>query len=134
MNEKKIKHLEMIQLVITRMASNSFLIKGWAVTLVSALFALAAAGSKFEFILICYFALPVFWLLDGYYLFQERLYRGLFDAVRGKKEDDIDFSMNAITYASDKNSWVGSIISATLLIFYGGTLAIVSFVMLRMKS
>ena len=40
--DKKIKHLEMIQGVINRMASNSFLLKGWTVVLVSALFALAA--------------------------------------------------------------------------------------------
>jgi len=32
----------MIQAVINRMASNSFLLKGWTVMLVSALFALAA--------------------------------------------------------------------------------------------
>ena len=41
--ENKVAHLEMIQRVIARMASNSFLIKRWSVTLVVALFALAAA-------------------------------------------------------------------------------------------
>ena len=34
--EKKIKHLEMIQAVIVRMGNNSFLLKGWSVTLISA--------------------------------------------------------------------------------------------------
>ena len=34
--ESKIAHLEMVQAVITRMAGNSFLIKGWSVTLVAA--------------------------------------------------------------------------------------------------
>ena len=33
--EIKIRHLEMIQAVITRMASNSFMLKGWAVTLIA---------------------------------------------------------------------------------------------------
>ena len=42
--ESKIAHLKMVQAVITRMAGNSFLIKGWSVTLVAALFALAAAA------------------------------------------------------------------------------------------
>jgi len=32
MMENKIKHLEMLQNVIARMASNSFIIKGWSVT------------------------------------------------------------------------------------------------------
>ena len=44
--ENKRKHLEFIQSVIARMNSNSFLIKGWSITLVSALFALAAKDSN----------------------------------------------------------------------------------------
>ena len=37
--DKKLKHLEMVQGVINRMASNSFMLKGWAVTLVAGIFA-----------------------------------------------------------------------------------------------
>ena len=33
--DKKLKHLELVQSVINRMASNSFMLKGWAVTLVA---------------------------------------------------------------------------------------------------
>lgn len=130
--DNKIKHLEMIQAVVNRMAGNSFLIKGWAVTLVSAIFALAASGSKFEFILICYFALPVFWMLDSYYLHQERSYRGLFESVR-TKDTDTDFSMDASIFDSQNNSWVSSAFSKTMLTFYGGTIAIVIFVMFWMR-
>lgn len=130
--ETKIKHLEMIQAVVNRMAGNSFLIKGWAVTLVSAIFALAASGSKFEFILICYFALPVFWMLDSYYLHQERSYRSLFESVR-TKTTDTDFSMDASVFDSQNNSWVSSAFSKTMLTFYGGTIAIVIFVMFWMR-
>ena len=39
MNNKH-KHLELIQGVINRLSTNSFLLKGWSVVLVSALFAL----------------------------------------------------------------------------------------------
>jgi hypothetical protein len=46
MEEKKLKHLEFIQGVISRMASNLFLLKGWTITLIAALFALAAKDSK----------------------------------------------------------------------------------------
>ena len=35
--ESKIEHLKMIQGIITRMNTNSFQIKGWTITLVSAL-------------------------------------------------------------------------------------------------
>ena len=50
MEAAEIAHLQMIQAVITRMASNSFLIKGWSVTLVAALFALAAANTNGVFV------------------------------------------------------------------------------------
>ena len=38
----KLKHLEFIQGIITRMANNSFMLKGWAVTLVAGIFALSS--------------------------------------------------------------------------------------------
>ena len=79
MNENKNKHLEFIQLVITRMNVNSFLLKGWSVTLVAALFAFAAKDTNIQYVLITYVSTPIFWFLDGYYLSQERQYRGLFN-------------------------------------------------------
>ena len=42
MMDNKVNHLEMIQGVISRMASNSFALKGWAVTLVAGIFALSS--------------------------------------------------------------------------------------------
>ena len=95
MNENKNKHLEFIQLVITRMNVNSFLLKGWSVTLVAALFAFAAKDTNIQYVLITYVSTPIFWFLDGYYLSQERQYRGLFNEIRLKKEMQIDFDMNA---------------------------------------
>ena len=35
--EAKLKHLEFIQTVITRMATNSFLFEGWAITIAAGL-------------------------------------------------------------------------------------------------
>ena len=40
--EQEIKHLEFIQGVITRMASNSFAMKGWMIAIISALLAIYA--------------------------------------------------------------------------------------------
>ncbi len=93
--EAKLKHLEMIQVVINRMANNSFLLKGWSVTLTAALFALAAKGSNPVFILLAWVPALMFWGLDGYYLRQERLFRKIYDKVRKIKDDSgIDFSMD----------------------------------------
>ena len=37
--------------------------------------------------------LLVFWILDAYYLWQERLFRAVYDSIRQKSEDEIDFEM-----------------------------------------
>ena len=85
----------MIQGVINRMASNSFMLKGWAVTLIAGIFALAAKDANKLYFIIAYVPILVFWGLDAYYLRQERLYRKLYEKVRKQKETEIDFSMNA---------------------------------------
>jgi hypothetical protein len=129
MNENKNKHLEFIQLVITRMNVNSFFLKGWSVTLVAALFAFAAKDTNIQYVLITYVSTPIFWFLDGYYLSQERQYRGLFNEIRIKKEDQIDFDMNAKKYDKNKNRWIPSVFSLTLLLFYGALMGITLIVM-----
>jgi len=47
------------------MASNLFLLKGWMVTLIAALFALAAKGSKDFYFLLAYFPTFMFWIIDS---------------------------------------------------------------------
>ncbi|MBW8038935.1 MAG: hypothetical protein FVQ85_02930 [Planctomycetes bacterium] len=126
--ESKIKHLEMIQGVINRMAHDSFLLKEWSVILVSALFVLAAKDSNIYFILLAYFPALAFWILDGYFLWQERLFRKLYDKVRKMNEADIDFSMDTSDFVGDVESWCKVTFSKTLRLFYGvivGTILIV---------
>lgn len=91
--EKKIAHLNMIQGVITRMANNSFALKGWSVTLVAALFALSGKDANQFYYLVTYIPIVVFWFLDAYYLYQERRYRDLYALVIAREENEIDFSM-----------------------------------------
>ena len=52
MSEDKLKHLEFIQNVITRMNTNSFQIKGWTVTIVSAVLAIYASTKNYYYWLI----------------------------------------------------------------------------------
>ena len=87
----KMKHLEMIQDVIKRMASNSFMLKGWAVTLVAGIFALSSKDSNLLFSLISYIPIIIFWGLDSYYLMQERRFRALYDFIR--KQENTNFNM-----------------------------------------
>ena len=119
-SEKKIRHLEMIQGVINRMASNSFMLKGWAVTLVAGIFALAGKDTDKMYFLVAYIPIIIFWGLDSYYLLQERLYRALYKKVCLMDEKDIDFSMAASIeeFGCDKNSLGNCIFSPTELGFY----------------
>jgi len=116
--ENKLKHLEFIQTVINRMAGNCFMLKGWAITLVAALFALSAKDANHSYIFIAYFPVVIFWILNGYFLSQERLFRDLYDHVRKLEESKIDFSMDTDPFKNIKNRWARSIFSKTLLIFY----------------
>lgn len=117
--EAKTKHLEFIQSVINRMSSNSFLLKGWAVTLVSALMVLSAKDSNRRFVLLSLVPVIMFWVLDGYFLRQERLFRALYDVVRTKSDKEIDYSMNTNPYSHVVDNWLKVIWSNTLWIFYG---------------
>ncbi len=81
MNQDTIKHLELIQNIITRMNTNSFQIKGWSITITSALLALYASNNTATFILIAIAPTLLFWLLDTYYLWQERKFRGVYNDV-----------------------------------------------------
>lgn len=117
----KLKHLEFIQDVITRMGRNSFALKGWAVTIIAALFALSFKDPNSLIIWIGIIPIVSFWYLDAFYLQQERLYRSLYDKVRQLKEDEIDFSMKASFEEFDRkeNSFFSCVRSKTELSFYG---------------
>lgn len=115
----KHKHLEFIQASISRMSGNLFLLKGWSITLIAALFALAAKDTNRAFIVVAYFPLFIFWFLDGYFLSMERRFRSLYEQVRQLKEEEIDFSMNTEPYKSDpRNQWISVLFSRTLFPYY----------------
>ena len=132
--EKKSKHLEFIQNIISRMAGNSFLIRGWTVTLVSALFALSAKDTNNKYSIIAYVPVFFFWSLDGYYLWKERIYRALYDEVAEKKDEDINFSLNATTFSKDKNTWARSIFSLTNCILYIPLIILMIIVMFLIET
>lgn len=128
--EDKRAHLQMLQAVITRMSTNSFFLKGWSVLLVSALFALAASDSQKLFVYLAYFPAIAFWLLDAYYLRQERLFRKLYDRVRNQDETDVDFSMNTTVVEKDVASWLDVASSVTIATFHGAVISSILVVML----
>lgn len=101
------------------MAGNLFFLRGWTITLITALLTLFVKGAGPNYLFIIYFLVIIFWILDGYFLSQERLFRALYNHVRTLDEKDIDFSMETNEYKKDaKNSWLCAMFSPTLLVFY----------------
>ncbi|MFA6017538.1 MAG: hypothetical protein WC744_05645 [Patescibacteria group bacterium] len=128
--ENKRKHLEFIQGVASRMAGNLFFLRGWTITLIATLLALFIKGNDSNYII--YFLITfifVFWILDGYFLSQERLFRDLYDHVRKLDEKRIDFSMDTNDYKKyKKNTLIFTMFSSSLLIFYLPLIGIALFI------
>ena len=120
--DTKLKHLEFIQGVINRLATNSFRLKGWTVVLVAGLLAFLAQAKCIEYAPVALVPIIFFWGLDAYFLWQERLFRALYDHVRVLKVDDIDFSMDVSGFRSQQEGdirWRQAVGSRTLFFFYG---------------
>lgn len=92
-NASYLRYLTFIQDVITRMNRNAFQLKGWSITIVAALAALAVdKGSLLLFIVAAAATMP-FCFLDAYYLLMERQFRGLYNDVINGCSDIKLFSM-----------------------------------------
>ena len=122
------KHLEFIQAAIARLGSNSFLIKGWAITVAAAFYGFSAQRYSWRVALVSLLPTAAFWFLDGYFLRQERLYRQLYDRVRRGDEEVEHFSMDASRYRTAVPWWRTSR-SITLSGFYG-TIAVIGAILL----
>lgn len=120
--DKRIKHLEFIQANIARMNQCSFQMKGWMITVVSALLALFAASMNAEtgagnsmFIYVAIAPTLLFWILDSYYLQQERKFRGIYnDIIRDLGENRVkEFAMPLENYNRQKYCFFRVLFSKT---------------------
>ena len=118
LKEYMLKEVDIIQEIIRRMAFNSFMIKGWAITLV--VVALLLKGTEYQ-VWIAFIPLLVFWFLDAYFLWQERMYRKLYEWVikNRLKTDEYLFDMNAYRFKDEVQSRFRIMFSITLGWFYG---------------
>jgi len=118
LKEFMLKEIEIIQDIIKRMAFNSFMIKGWTITLVAV--TLLLRGSTYQ-VLVAFIPILVFWFLDAYFLWQERLYRRLYNWVIKNRmnTDEHLFDMNAYRFKDEEQSKLRIMFSITLGWFYG---------------
>ena len=97
--EKRIKHLEFIEGVINRMASNSFQMKNWMVVCVAALITANSAQPSIP-ILLALLPVIVFCYYDVRYLQEEKMYRDLYEEV-SKENNEVElFNMDASKFKS----------------------------------
>ncbi len=114
--EKVVEHLKMTQAVINRLANNCVLVKGWSMTIIIAAMVFIA---KHDIQSPYFIPVPILlvWVLDGYFLWQERLFRQVYGEIR--VQSDTDFEMNPMKHRNKPEcSWLSAIFSVTLVIFY----------------
>ena len=117
------KEIDLVQNCISRMANNSFLLKGWSISLISVI--LAIIYEKINLIqisLILAIIILYCWYLDAYFLREERKYRKLYEWIikqRPKKNNKRLYSLNAHRFDKDVDSIIDIMKSKTLKWFYG---------------
>jgi len=141
MEEEKRQHLEFIQGVITRMNTNSFHLKGWAITIVSALLALYANSSNTIYIFVAIVPAILFWFLDAYYLQQERKFRGIYNDTAELTDEKERIKVRAYEmpiqkYCEGKYRYTNVFWSKTIAWLYGTIvlLLIIGGVLLEFKN
>ena len=119
--ELRTKHIDITQDVINRLAQNSFVIKGWSVTVVTAIVALVAIQDANRFVLlIAIIPAIMFWGLDAYYLRQERLFRELYKAIchdlnsPDEEKDLTPLDMDITKYKNKVHTWKRILFSKTV--------------------
>jgi len=127
MTEKETLHkeIDLIQNCINRMANNSFLIKGWLLSLIAVVIALLAKDFKLDVITFS-LLLPTicFWYLDAFFLQTEKKYRLLYQWVienrlNDKGSNEHLYDLNPSRFDQKVDSILKVMFSITLRVFYG---------------
>lgn len=128
------KEIDLIQNCISRMARNSFMLKGWAISLLAVVLALTADRLNPLF-LFCSIFIPLlcFWYLDGFFLRTEKMYRKMYEWVlKERKEGRMDFQydLEPGRFKSQVETHCRVMFSKTLRVFYGIPLFVVLLVII----
>lgn len=106
------KEIDLIQNCITRMATNSFYIKGWHIGLLTALVAFFVSREEVDYTVLFSLTLIItiiFWFLDSYYLLLERKYRWKYQWVIANRISSngvsIDFSNYLNLNPNEESMW-----------------------------
>ena len=116
------KEIDLVQNCISRMANNSFLLKGWSISLISVILAIIYEKiNPIQISLILDIIILYFWYLDAYFLREERKYRKLYEWIikERPKNNKRLYSLNAHRFDNKVDNIIDTMKSKTLKWFYG---------------
>jgi hypothetical protein len=119
--QPNVDRLQMIQGVITRLATNSGTFKGFAVPVVTALLGVGIDKNNDGFVWLGIYPIAVFGFLDAYYLALEKRYRALYKKATTDPDTEWSLSAGQATFTEILDSWK----SPSVWAFYGAALAVV---------
>ncbi|MBQ6962725.1 MAG: hypothetical protein IJP79_03310 [Paludibacteraceae bacterium] len=128
------KEIDLIQNCIDRMDKNSFMLKGWTISLIAVVLALTADRLNPLF-LFCSIFVPVlcFWYLDAFFLRTEKMYRKMYEWVLKERKEgrtDFQYDLEPSRFKNQVDTHCRVMFSKTLRVFYGIPLLVVLFVIL----
>lgn len=123
------KEIDLIQSCISRMANNSFLVKGWLISLLAIIFTIKGNDMNNYLIFPLLSLILAFWFLDAFFLRAERLYRKLYKWVIEHRKNNIlyfqyDLDLYRLSEINKDHSIIKVMFSNTILIFYGSVFVV----------
>lgn len=138
-NENLHKEIDLIQSCINRMANNSFLLKGWMISIYAVVLTLAV-NKLTPILLLATVLVPTlcFWYLDAFFLRTEKMYRKMYEWVLvERKKDNIEYQydLNPRRFQNEVDSLFSVMKSNTLRVFYGiPCLAVICVILYQLKE
>jgi hypothetical protein len=123
----RLEYVKMIQTAIGRMAQNSFVLKGWSVTLATGILAVALGERQQAFAWLGLLPALAFWGLDAFYLRQEQLFRALHDNVCAAfgSASPVTFNMNTSKVTNPPMPWRCLLFSKTIFGLHAPLVAVI---------
>ncbi|MBS5038480.1 MAG: hypothetical protein KHZ27_08740 [Fusobacterium sp.] len=134
-NEEKLhKEIDLVQGCINRISNNSFLLKGWTISINGVILALFSENiNKFFIGSIIMMITFIFWCLDTYYLRLERMFRRLYDwklEARKKGNEEKFYSLDIEDFKNEVDGVIKTMFSKTLFLFYGFIIILVFVILI----
>lgn len=111
-------HLQMIQAVVSRLATQSTTVKGWCVTVTAAVLGFGVTTTTPVAVLIAGYVIAAFAMLDSYYLALERAYRTLYNRAVGGGVPPWTLTIERVTL----RDVVAAFRSPAVVLLYGASL------------